>query len=114
DGFATQRGLARALDVSPTAVRKAEREGRISGPNADGHYNVEKARREWANNTVGNSPPKLELNEFREIPIDPITGEPDWLQYPVGRRSTEQINWLKAKVLRQRLAVSARLLIPRA
>src|SRR5579862_913429 len=47
----TNRALARALDVSEAAVRKARRDGRLSDPGVDGR-DVAAARRLWKANTL--------------------------------------------------------------
>ena len=47
---ASNRGLARQLGVSETAVRRAERTGRI-GRESDGSWDLAKVRAAWAGNT---------------------------------------------------------------
>ena len=48
--MASNRGLARQLGVSETAVRRAEKAGRI-GREADGSWDLGKVRAAWAGNT---------------------------------------------------------------
>jgi hypothetical protein len=50
DRTASNRGLARRLGVSETAVRRAEKAGRI-GREADGSWDLPKVRAAWAGNT---------------------------------------------------------------
>ena len=50
DRTASNRGLARQLGVSETAVRRAEKAGRI-GREADGAWDLAKVRAAWAGNT---------------------------------------------------------------
>ena len=50
DRPASNRGLARQLGVSETAVRRAEKAGRI-GREADGSWDLAKVRAAWAGNT---------------------------------------------------------------
>jgi len=50
DRTTTNRGLARRLGVSETAVRRAEKAGRI-GREADGSWDLARVRAAWAGNT---------------------------------------------------------------
>jgi hypothetical protein len=50
DRTVSNRGLARRLGVSETAVRRAEKAGRI-GREADGSWDLAKVRAAWAGNT---------------------------------------------------------------
>jgi hypothetical protein len=76
-GLTSNRELARQLRVSETAVRRAERVGRI-GREPDGSWDLAKVRSAWAGNTdpaqqrgvpsAGNGSRRAALNALKRVP----------------------------------------------
>src|SRR5919106_2895002 len=69
----SNRELARQLGVSETAVRRAERAGRIKRE-ADGSWNPEKVKAAWSDNTdqAQQRPPEQRRARPRRIALKPV------------------------------------------
>ena len=72
DRMASNRGLARQLGVSETAVRRAEKAGRIQRQ-PDGAWDPDKVKSAWSDNTdqAQQRPCRASSNEIRSRPKPP-------------------------------------------
>jgi len=101
----SRRKLAQALGVSETAIRKAERAGRIA-PEADGGWDVEKIRQAWQANTDA-AQQRQTPHRLKPVPEAAVGAVRETLSERGETVSAGGMTFLQAKVAGDRIGVTA-------
>jgi hypothetical protein len=117
DRTASNRGLARQLGVSETAVRRAEKLGRIRRE-ADGAWDLARVRTAWAGNTdpaqqragssAGNGSRKAAQNSVRPVPEAAVGAVRDTLREHGEPVSTGGMTFMQARTANEVLKAQER------